>query len=88
MSPSKFVDIRNITTASSPKYKKGVEELTKMSLEQIKKGKSTINKEIKLLELFKQREKNTGKPIYVKLFTDVQDKLKKNTKTPTKSVKK
>jgi len=86
MSPAPFVDVRNIKTASSPRFKKSVEALKKLSLDAIQKGKSTLNKEVKFYELMKMREKNKGTAVYVKLFSDVQNALKG--KTTPNSLKK
>ena len=72
MSPVPFVDVRNITTASSPRFKKGVDAPVRQSRQSISVGKSTLNKEIKIYEQFINREKNSGKPVYVKLFTEVK----------------
>jgi len=76
MSPAPFVDVRNIKSASSPRFKKAVEDLKKLSLDAIKTGKSTLNKEIKFYELMKEREKNKGTALYVNLFSRVQSALK------------
>jgi excinuclease UvrABC ATPase subunit len=72
MSPVPFVDVRNITSASSPRFKKSVDALVKQSKHAVKTGKTTLNKEIKIYEQFINREKNVGKPVYVKLFTEVK----------------
>jgi len=76
MSPAPFVDVRNIKSASSPRFKKAVEDLKKLSVNAIKAGKSTLNKEIKFYELMKEREKNKGTALYVNLFSRVQRALK------------
>ena len=72
MSPVPFVDVRTITTASSPRFKKGIDALVRQSRQAINTGKSTLNKEIKIYEQFVIREKNHGKPVYVKLFNEVK----------------
>ena len=85
MSPAPFVDVRNIKSASSPRFKKAVEDLKKLSLDAIKTGKSTLNKELKFYELMKEREKSKGTVVYVSLFSRVQSALKPSSlkkKTP------
>lgn len=72
MSPLPYVDIRNINSPSSPRFKKGVDALVKQSRHAIDTGKSTLNKEIKIYDQFIVREKNVGKPVYVKLFGEVK----------------
>ena len=62
MSPVPFVDVRNITSATSPRFKKGIDALVKQSRHAINTGKSTLGKEIKVYEQFINREKNSGKP--------------------------
>lgn len=84
MSPTQYVDVRNIKSASSPRFKQSIEKLKKLSLDAIKKGKSTLNKELKFYELMKEREKKNGTALYVRLFTEVQNSLKK----PPSSLKK
>ena len=88
MSPVPFVDVRNITSASSPRFKKGVDALVRQSRQSIGAGKSTLNKEIKIYEQFINREKNSGKSVYVKLFSEVKRILVGKPKTLPSSLKK
>ena len=88
MSPVPFVDVRNITSATSPRFKKGIDALVKQSRHAINTGKSTLGKEIKVYEQFINREKNSGKPVYVKRFSEVKRILSGKPATKPNSLKK
>ena len=95
MSTSKnFVDLRSVGSIGGIKFKKGVDESVKFSLAKIKRGESTIGKEIIFFNSMIEREKNGGKKEYIELFKQVKERLKKPTpstrskNTPVKSLKK
>lgn len=88
MSPVQYVDIRNISSPSSPRFKKGIDALVKQSRHAIDTGKSTLNKEIKIYEQFVIREKNAGKPVYIKLFSEVKRILSGKPASKPSSLKK
>jgi len=88
MSPVPFVDVRNITSASSPRFKKGIDGLVKQSKHAISTGKSTLNKELKIYDQFIAREKNSGKSVYIKLFSEVKRILQGKPTSKPSSLKK
>ena len=94
MSTSKnFVDLRSIGSVNGVKFKKGVDDAVKFSRAKIKKGESTLSKEIIFFNSMIEREKNGGKSEYIELFKQVKEKLKNlsvspSKKTPLKSLKK
>lgn len=88
MSTSKnFVDLRSVGSIDGPKFKKGVDDAVKFSRAKIKKGESTLAKEINFFNSMINREKNGGRREYIELFKRVKDKLM-DKKTPLKSLKK
>ena len=84
MSTSKnFVDLRSIGSIGGVKFKKGVDDAVKFSRAKIKKGESTLEKEIFMFNALINREKNGGKREYIELFKQIKDKLMgKNSPSP------
>jgi hypothetical protein len=80
MSSSKsIVDLRNIGTIGGTKFKKGVDEYVKLSLDKIKKGESTLAKEISICNYKIERETTRE---YVELFKQIKEQLKKKYISP------
>ena len=93
-STKNFVDLRNIGSVGGVKFKKGVDESVKFSLLAIKRGETTLTKQLNFFNSMIEREKNGGKKEYIELFKQVKDRLKKqyssprSKNTPVKSLKK
>jgi len=60
----------------------------KQSKQAINTGKSTLNKELKIYDQFIAREKNSGKSVYIKLFSEVKRILQGKPTSKPSSLKK